>query len=103
MDFTTRLRYQSKFFFLHKDKEYFTEKFIPLLKKLNTMKNNTKTILYNKAGEKKNLGENYAKLLEYIYFESKSTGNPQKNCVIEQVFATLYSWTCAMMEHTGLH
>ena len=40
---------------------------------------------------------------EEIKFEFMSPGTPQKNGVVEQGFAALYSRMRAMMTHMGLH
>ena len=42
----------------------------------------------------KTLKENYAIIFGEINFEFTSPRTPQKNGVIERVFATIYSWMC---------
>ena len=43
------------------------------------------------------------KQIEEINFEFTSPGTPNKNGLIEWVFATLYSWMHVMMAHAGQH
>ena len=70
---------------------------------MKTMKKNLKIIFCENAGENKTLEENCMNNSEAIKFEFTSADTSQQNGTVEQKFATLYSWMCAMMVHTGLH
>ena len=52
---------------------------------------NVKIIFCDNTGENKTLKENCAKHFEKNNFEFTSPGTPQKNSVVKQGFATLYS------------
>ena len=67
------------------------------------MKKNVKIIHLENAGENKTLKESCAKTFEEINFEFTSPGIPQRNGIIERVFATTYSWMRVMMPHLGLN
>ena len=84
-------------------KEYLTEKVTPFLKKMKNMKKDVKIIHCDNSGKNKTFEENSAKTFEEINFELISPGTPQKVCVVEPEFATLYSQIHAMMAHVGLH
>ena len=70
---------------------------------MNTIQKNVKIIFCVNAGEEKTLEEHFMKNFEEIKFEFTSPGTPQKNVVVEQIFATLYSQMRAIMVHAGLH
>ena len=53
--------------------------------------------------QKNSLEDNWAKTIEGINFGFASPGNPQKNGLVEQAFATTYSWMCSMTARIGLH
>ena len=66
------------------------------------MKKNFKTICCDNSGENKTLGKlrrNY----EEIIFAFTSPGNPQKNGVTEQVFATLSSRMHVIIAYMVMH
>ena len=70
---------------------------------MKTMKKNVKIIICDNADENKTLEENRRNNFEEINFEFTSTGNSQKNGVLERGFATLYSRMCVMMLHAVIH
>ena len=69
--------------FFTKSRENTNEKVIPFLKKMKTIKKNTKIIFCDNAGENKTLKENCTKFLKLINFEFMSPGTSQQNGVIE--------------------
>ena len=85
-----------------KAKEYLTEKVTPFLKNMKAMTKNVKIIRCDNSCETKTLKENCAKNFEEIKFEFKSTGTPQQNGVVEEVFATIYSQTRMMIVHVPM-
>ena len=70
---------------------------------MKTIKKKVKIIFCDNAGENKALEENCMKNFEEIKFEFTSPGNPQKNGVVERVFATIYSMMRSMMTHVRIH
>ena len=70
---------------------------------MRTTKKNVKIICCDNAGENKNLEENCAKHIKEINFEFTSPGTPQKNGVVKQGFATIYSQMRVMVAPAGLH
>ena len=70
---------------------------------MKNMKKDVKIIHCDNSGKNKTFEENSAKTFEEINFELISPGTPQKVCVVEPEFATLYSQIHAMMAHVGLH
>ena len=67
------------------------------------MKKNVKIIFCDNAGKNKTLGENCVKIIKEINFKFTSSVTPQKNGIVERVFATLYFWMRAVISHSGLH
>ena len=67
------------------------------------MKKNSKTIFCDNTVEDKTLKEKCAKSSEEINFSFLSPGTPQKNCVIEWGFDTIYSRMHEMIVHARLH
>ena len=102
-DKDTGLRHKTKMPLIHKVKRIFYWIICPFLKYNEDYEENVKVICCDNTGEKKILEENCAWHFEEINFYFRSPGTPQKNGMVEWVFATLYSQMRGMMEHARLH